>query len=61
MSELGENTKGQKNGIVAGVRDEYLEQHGLNGPTFSAEKEDSGPVNQSANSFDRWASTQALT
>jgi hypothetical protein len=61
MSELVENTKDQKNESVARVLDEYPEQHGLNGPTFSAEKEDSRVVNQSANSFDRWASAQAPT
>ena len=46
MSELGGNMKGQKNGVVARVRVEYLEQYGLNGPTFSTEKQDSRVVNQ---------------
>ncbi len=55
MSEARENTKDQKNETVARVPDGYPEQYGLNGPTFSTEKEDSRVVNQSANNFGRWA------
>ncbi len=52
---------GQRIGSVAHAQEEYLERSGLNGPIFSAEKEDSGVVNQSANNFVRWAYGLVLT
>jgi hypothetical protein len=61
MSGARENTKDQKSGNVALDRDEYPEQCGLNGPTFSAERGDSRVVDQSTNNFDLGDFAQAPT